>query len=100
MTKHPCAWSLRNVARFSAGVGMSEALSRVGLSALCRGRGGRILRRRLHGGRRGREDLLRRTLSRRIDALAIDHFFYDFRLASGREYAAVPPDSVERTPAT
>src|SRR5262245_25770357 len=26
MTKHPCAWSLRNVARFSAGVGMGEPL--------------------------------------------------------------------------
>jgi hypothetical protein len=28
-----------------------------------------ILRRRLHSGRCGREDLLRRTVSRRIDAL-------------------------------
>src|SRR6516225_7861764 len=26
MTKHPCAWSLRNVARFSAGVGMGASL--------------------------------------------------------------------------
>src|SRR5262249_25226505 len=44
MTKHPCAWSLRNVARFSAGVGMGSlfAIGGVGggdcleTSALCR----------------------------------------------------------------
>src|SRR6516162_11650902 len=44
MTKHPCAWSLRNVARFSAGVGMGEPLCDGGVgegdcletSALCR----------------------------------------------------------------
>src|SRR5262244_3722369 len=44
MTKHPCAWSLRNVARFSAGVGMGGlfAIGGVGrgdclkTSALCR----------------------------------------------------------------
>jgi hypothetical protein len=35
MTKHPCAWSLRNVARFSAGLGMSEALSRSWTGQLC-----------------------------------------------------------------
>ena len=37
---------------------------------------------------------------RRINAFTIDHLFYHFRLVSGREHAAVPSDSVERTPTT